>query len=261
MLTMLALSWARPAYTVNVAYRLKTLMVALDVSLSMEATDVKPFRLRAAQGAASTFVRGLPDEIQVGLVVFSDQALVTVLPTLDRSAVVNSILATKPGGGTAIGEAVFKSLDAITADRNLAPKITNNFVEYPRLRAAAIVLLSDGSTNQGRPNGLAATAARSAGVPVSTIAFGTANGKLGEDEERIAVPVDAEALQVISATTAGHAYRAASAGELSDVYTKLGTEIIHRRHEREVTDWFVGGALVLAGFTAFGSIVWFGRIP
>ena len=261
VLTVLVLAWARPAHTVLVTYRLRTVIVVMDVSSSMAARDVKPLRLRAAQGAASTFVRQIPDGIQVGLVIFSDQAAISLLPTEDRDAVVRAILATKADGATAIGEAIFKSLDAIAAERGLTTTTANGAVRYPILRASAVVLLSDGSTNQGRPNSLATAAARLAKVPVSTIAFGTDDGTIGQGDEQIAVPVDAEALRTIATLTSGHAYRATSADELRHVYSNLGSEIVYRPQEREITGWFVGAAIAAAGLTALGSVVWFGRIP
>jgi Ca-activated chloride channel family protein len=262
MLTLLAiaLAWARPAASTSQARRITTVMAAIDVSASMAAEDVKPNRLTAAQGAASAFVRSLPANLRIGLVVFSDSATITVAPSDDRNLIVAAIKDTEASGGTAIGEAIFKSLDALSTEHGVPPPAGLNAV-YRRLPAAAIVLLSDGATNAGRPNSAAVAAARDAGVPVSTIAFGTDQGFLKVGDSKLKVPVDAAALELIAKSTSGHSYRAETNAELQEVYAGVGTELVHVTRHRTITSWFVGAAIIFAGLTAIGSLTWFGRLP
>ena len=145
-------------------------MIAIDVSLSMQANDVLPDRITAAKHGAARFVDLLPPRINIGLVKFGGNASVVVPPTIDRDSVKVAINNLSLQDSTAIGEAVFTCLDAITP---FAPTSTAAGDKPPPAR---IVLMSDGANNKGRSVEEAAAAARAAGVPVSTIAFGTANG-------------------------------------------------------------------------------------
>src|SRR5262249_22119331 len=160
------------------------------VSLSMQATDVEPTRLIAAQNAAKEFVDLLPPRINLGLVSFAGSANVMVTPTTDRSAVKRAIDNLQLAERTAIGEAVFSCLDSIkTFQTQLAGQ------EGGTPPPARIVLMSDGSNTWGRTPEQAVAAAKQADVPVSTIAFGTDDGYIELEGEKVAVPVNHEQLQ------------------------------------------------------------------
>jgi Ca-activated chloride channel family protein len=257
VIVLLTLGAARPSRAVDVPFELSSVIVSLDVSRSMAARDVVPNRIDAAKAAARDFVLSLPPNLRVGYVTFSDSASVDMAPTHDREAVISAIERTRLGNGTAIGEGIFSSLDAITIGFGLStPAAGNEF--YERLDGSAVVLLSDGRTNSGRPNRAATVAAARARVPVSTIAFGTPEGKLPSGE---AVPVDREALREIAERTTGRYFEATSARQLADVYSNLQSRIGHRTEFRDISIWFVDAAIVLAVLCALLSLYWFARLP
>lgn len=251
-LATLVIAVARPARIVRVPRDRATIMVDIDVSLSMAATDVSPTRIEAAKAAADRFVDLLPARLNVGVVSFSGTAQVLVPPSTDRSLVKSAIAGLQLGQRTAIGEAIFASLTAIQSmpsDPGQAPP------------PARIVLLSDGSTTSGRSNDEAAAAAANAHVPVFTIAFGTDHGTVDVDGRSVEVPVDKDALRAIADTTNGQAFEASSAHELQAVYNGIGRSIGYRPEKHEVTAWFVGLGLVFAMAAAAMSLVWFARLP
>lgn len=250
----LVLAFAQPAHDVKVPRERATVMLAIDVSLSMEATDVKPSRIEAAKAAATSFLDDVPERVNVGLVSFAGTAHLNVAPTTDRQAVARAIAGLQLDDGTAIGNAIDMSLDAI-ASMPPAP----DGAEVP----AAIVLMSDGTTTMGIPNQAAARRAVQAKVPVSTIAFGTENGTvtIPDTGEIVSVPVDAPSLAQIARTTGGKAYEAATQGQLTDVYSKIGSSIGYDTAVSSLTQWFIAAALV--GFAAAGgsALAWSNRLP
>ncbi len=256
-LGLVAMAAARPARAVEIPYDLSTVIVALDTSASMGARDVAPNRMSAAQAAALQFVKRLPTQLRVGYVTFSDSASLEVAPTEDRARIRSAIERTDLQNGTAIGEGIFKSLDAIALGMGLEPVRPGANEIYYRLDGSAIVLLSDGKTNAGRSNESATQAAKSARVPVSTIAFGTPEGTLNGD----AVPVNIPALRSIADSTKGKFFEAKSALELQGVYREIQSRIAFRTEYRDVTGWFVAMALAVMLLTALGSLLWFARMP
>ena len=253
-LALLVLAFARPAGEVQVPRERATIIVTIDVSLSMNAEDVTPNRLRAAQSAAAEFVDSLPPRLNVGLVSFAGSAQVLVPPTTDRGQVDRAIESLELREYTAVGEAIFTSLQAIEAVPE-DPSAPDEPVP------ARIVLLSDGETTVGRPNADGIQAAQAVGVPVFTIAFGTATGTVELDGIEQVVPVEVEELRQIAEATGGTAYRAESAGELGEVYADIGSSVGFELEEQEVTDRFVGVALLALVLSALGSLAWFGRLP
>jgi Ca-activated chloride channel homolog len=251
-LLTLATGLARPSVDIRQPLERATIMVAIDVSLSMQATDVAPTRIAAAQRAASDFVRQLPAAFNVGLVSFAKTANVLVSPTKDRAGILQAIDGLQLAESTATGEAVFTCLDALRS----VP--ANGALGMPPAR---IVLLSDGYRTFGRSIEEAAAAAAAANVPVSTIAFGTDQGMIDIEGQAQRVPVDKPSLQKLAQTTKGHYYEAASAGELKQVYQDMGSSIGHRTEPREVTQWYVGAALLFALAAAAMSLVWTSRVP
>ena len=251
-LLVLGAALARPSVDREEPLERATVMLAIDVSLSMEADDVAPNRIEAAQEAAKAFVDELPPTYNVGLVSFAKSANVLVSPTKDRGAVIAGIQGLALAEATATGEAVFTSLDAIRsvpADgaEGAAP--------------ARIVLLSDGYRTSGRSIEDAASAAAAANVPVSTIAFGTDAGMVDIRGQLQRVPVDRLSLQQLAEQTKGYFYEAASVGELKEVYEDMGSSIGHRVEPREVTQWYAAAALLMALLAAGLSLVWTSRLP
>jgi Ca-activated chloride channel homolog len=257
MLGLLVVGFARPTAEVQVPRERATVMVAIDVSNSMQATDVAPSRLEAAQQAAGAFVDQLPERFNVGLVTFSGSAQVVVAPTQDHAAVRQAVQNLSLGPATAIGDAVFSSLQGIASvDSGLS---TADGTEEPA--PARIVLMSDGSNTAGRSPAEAAAAATAAGVPVSTIAYGTDEGTITLGGSTQAVPVDEESLARLASDTGGEAYTATSGEELSAVYADIGSSVGTRAEEREVSGWFIGAGLLAAALAAGLSLLWFSRLP
>ncbi|HEX2072676.1 MAG TPA: VWA domain-containing protein [Geodermatophilus sp.] len=253
-LAALIVSLAVPSTEVRVPRERATVVMAVDVSLSMQATDIAPNRFEAMQTAAKQFVDVLPARINLGLVSFAGTATTLVTPTTDRGQVRSAIDNLDLAESTAIGEAVFTSLTTIenfqssldVADEDLPP--------------ARIVLLSDGYNTVGRDDTQAIDAARAAGVPVSTIAFGTDYGTLDLDGETVPVPVDRATLERIAEETGGSYSEAASAAELEQVYADLGSQIGYTTEPQDISPWFVRGGVLLALLGVVLSVIWTNRL-
>lgn len=258
-LSALCVAFAQPTRVVRVPRERATVIVAIDVSLSMGAADVDPTRLQAAQVAANRFIDELPPTLNVGIVSFAGTAAVLVSPTTDRQAAHRAIDGLKLAESTAIGEAIFTSLDALL---NVPSDGSNE------LPPARIVLLSDGATTVGRSDLEAANKALEVEIPVSTIAFGTRDGFILYDDpatpqieaEMIGVPVGGDSLQQIAGVTQGAFFSASSSLELDAVYSDIGSAIGYEDVDREITDWFVGGALGLLALGTALSLFWFQRM-
>ncbi|MEO3884155.1 VWA domain-containing protein [Nonomuraea sp. B5E05] len=250
MFALVVVGFARPTAEVQVPRERATIMVAFDVSASMSATDVSPDRFSAARQAARQFVEGLPERFNLGLVSFSSSASVAVPPTTDRQAVLSALGRLSTASGTAIGEAVYSSLEAIAS--------LDSEEEAP---PAHIVLLSDGSNTTGRTLNDAAAEASSKGVPVTTIAYGTAGGTISLSGQEVPVPVDGPALRGLAEAAGGGFYEAASGSELQAVYEDIGTSVGYRTEQQEVWQWFVAAGLICGLIAAVTSMVWFSRLP
>jgi Ca-activated chloride channel homolog len=250
-LLILSLALARPSIDTKEPLERATVMLALDVSLSMQAQDVQPTRIVAAQTAAKDFVGQLPKEFNIGLVAFAKNANVVVSPTKDHEAVTSAIDGLQLQEATATGEAVFSCLDAISA----VP--ADGAAGAPPAR---IVLLSDGYRTYGRSVEDAAAAAAEANVPVSTIAFGTDEGTVEINGSVQRVPVDRPALQQLAESTRGFYYEAASADALRKVYEDMGSSIGYRTKAHEIGQWFVGFGLLFALGAAAMSLLWTSRL-
>jgi len=253
-LSALVLSLAVPSAEARVPRERATVVMAVDVSLSMQARDVEPSRFEAMKTAATEFVHALPERINLGLVSFAGTATTLVPPTTDRVQVSGAIERLDLAESTAIGDAVFASLTAIeTFQASLdAPK--------GDLPPARIVLLSDGYNTVGREASQAIDAARKAGVPVSTIAFGTDYGTLDLEGETVPVPVDRATLEDIAKQTGGSYSEAASAAELEQVYSNLGSQIGYTTEPKDISPWFVRAGVLLALVGAGLSLLWTNRL-
>ncbi|MET8092218.1 VWA domain-containing protein [Micromonospora sp. NPDC005220] len=257
MLALLVVGFARPSDEVQVPRERATVIVAVDVSRSMLATDVSPDRLSAAKDAAREFVDGLPKEFNVGLVAFAGSTSVLVAPDTDRAALAVGIdrLAEGAAGiqGTAIGEAIGTSLESIRA-------LDARAAEEPP--PARVVLLSDGANTAGRDPGQAAGEATERGVPVDTISFGTPDGRIGANGGGgQAVPVDGETLRAVAAQTGGGYHEAGTSDELRTVYADIGSSVGFETERQDVSARFIGVGLVLALLAAATSMLWFSRLP
>jgi Ca-activated chloride channel family protein len=251
---LLVTAFARPQAEIEVPRERATIIVTIDVSISMRADDVEPTRIRAAQDAAKEFVDSLPPKFNVALVAFAGTASILVPPTTDRSPVVRAIDGLELAESTATGEAIFTSLDAL---KQVAADPANPGEKAP----ARIVLLSDGYRNIGRSVQTAVTAAQEANVPIHTIAFGTPFGTVEIEGQRTPVPVDEETMRQIAEQTNGQAYTAASGEELEQVYADIGSSVGYTTEEREITSLWVGFALLAALAMAGASLLLLGRMP
>jgi Ca-activated chloride channel family protein len=264
-LVALSLSLAKPAVADQVADERAVVVLAMDTSLSMEAADVAPSRLAAAQDAARAFVENVPDGVRVGLVAFDNGARLLVPPT-DKTAVIErAVDRLSLGEGTAIGEAVFTSLDAITealqAEEPEAEESTTGAAKDGP-QPAVVVLLSDGENTVGRSNDEAAAAAAAQGRPVYTVAVGTDGGQITlPDGSSQPVPVNRPALADLADRTGARSFTAYNSDELRQVYEDLGRTLAEEPVQRDISGWFVAGAMGLLALAALGSLLWFARLP
>jgi len=247
-LAALAVALARPEATVAVASEQASVVLATDHSGSMMATDVAPDRLTAARSAAERFLERVPERVRVGAVAFDHRASVLEAPTSDRAPVRDAIGRLRATGGTATGEALAASLDLIRRGGAERPP-------------AAIVLLSDGASTHGREPLPVAEEAGRLGIPVYTVALGTAEGTLvGSDGVSRPVPPDTATLEAIAEASGGQSFTAADADGLAAVYDRLGSQVATEREPREVTAAFAGGALALMAVGGMLSLTWFRRL-
>ena len=246
-LITLTAAFARPKTQIDVPRERATVVLVIDASLSMQATDVKPTRLDAAKQAAIEFVDSLPEKYNVSVVSMAGSAAVLVPPTTAHNTVENAILSIRLQDSTAIGEGIATALSALRQ----APKDP----DHPNSVApGAIVLLTDGKNTTGRAPLQAAAEAKAAKVPVYTIAYGTENGYVDLDGKREPVPVDHEAMRQLADVTGGRYFAAATAEELKTVYQNIGSDVGYEKADREVTARFAGYGLALAVLAALGAI-------
>jgi Ca-activated chloride channel family protein len=257
-LTLLLVAVARPHMVRTVTRDEATIVLAIDTSRSMSATDVAPSRLDAARNAITGLLDTLPDTYRVGIVSFATSAEPVLPPTRDREAARVALRELQLGSGTAIGDAILRSLQLAGAGSSPATPPG----ERP---PATVLLLSDGAqTTDGIPPLTAAARARELGIPVSTVALGTRDAVVevplaGGVKERVTVPPDPKTLRSVAGATGGTFSEALDAERLRAVYADLGTRLARERRSVEVTSAFAaGGALVLLLGGAL-STHWFRR--
>ena len=225
----------------------------------MGSDDVSPDRISAAKEAAVQFVQQFPRYFRVGVVMFAATVDVDVAPSTDRALALDAIRHAEIVPGTAIGEAIYTSLDALTQDAGLAIRVAAHANRSTR----SCGMPRSCCCPTARPTAGAPTVKRAmrpvaAGVPVSTIAFGTDHGVIDGAET---VPVDNDSLRAIASRTGGSFFQAENRPELASVFDNLGFRLTYRTEHRPVTEWFVGAALALALATAALSLAWFARLP
>ena len=254
--SLLIVGVARPHATVKVPREEATVILAVDVSNSMRANDVKPTRLAAAQAAAEAFAAKVPKKFQVGVVTFASRATVALPPTTDRTLVHTALDSLHSSGGTALGDAVALSTQLVQRQRTVGGTVP----------PAAVLLISDGKQDGGRTTAAAAAAkAKAAHIPVYTVVVGTPNGRIqqkltGGYTATIQVPANPTDLETLAKTTGGQFYAATSDSRVSSVYKHLGSRLGHRTINREMTD-VVGGIAALLLLIGGGmSAFWFRRV-
>jgi Ca-activated chloride channel family protein len=254
-LVVLIVAAAKPQKTVAVPVERASIMLATDVSRSMDATDVAPNRLVAAKRAARAFLDEVPARVNVGILAFNRVPRVLQSPTRDRDGVRGAIDKMTASGTTATGDAIDAGVRVLRAakDRN------------GRRPPGAIVLISDGKATRGRDPVVAAQTARRVKIPVYTVALGTPQGTLtvpkrGGGTTTEPVPPDPASLAQIARASGGKAFTAQTASGLKEVYQRLGSQLGHKNEKRQVTSSFAAGGLALLLLGALMSMRWFGRL-
>lgn len=252
---VLVIAAARPQRTVAVPVERASVLLASDVSGSMAATDVAPSRLVAVKRAARRFVDDVPAKVNVGVIAFNHTPTILQSPTRDRTAVNGAIEQMAPSGGTATGDAINAALQSL---RRATPGGTSR-------PPAVIVLLSDGVSTRGADPVAAARESRRLRIPIYTVALGTPQGTIrvrgrnGKTRTK-PVPPDEASLAEIARASGGRTFTARSAGGLSEVYAKLGSQLGKKNEKQQVTSAFAGGGLLLMLAGAAMSLGWFGRL-
>ncbi|HZN22836.1 MAG TPA: VWA domain-containing protein, partial [Burkholderiales bacterium] len=277
---------ARPAAVITLPSQHETVVLAIDVSGSMRATDVEPNRLAAAQAAARTFVNEQPRTTRVGVVAFAATALVVQHPTQNREDILAAIDRLQLQRGTAIGSGIVVALATIfpnagitldsvggdSAKRNAwkgysfdepkkAEKAPFKPVSPGTYTSAAIILLTDGQRTTGPEPMEAARLAADRGIRVFTVGIGTPDGEImGFEGWRMRVRLDEETLKNVANMTRGQYFYAGNAAELKKVYRALNSRFVLEKKETEITAFFSGIAALLAIASAGLSLLWFNRI-
>ena len=281
-LGVLAFAVARPVVRLTLPWTRSSIMLAMDVSLSMRVTDVKPTRLAAAQEAAKEFLRELPRNVDVGLVTFAASAQVVQAATTDRASLLEAIDAFQMQIGTAVGSAIVLCLSELFPDEGISlgdmtfgarhkPRVADEPAKKPpkpvapvapgSYDSAAIVLLSDGRRTTGVDTLEAAKMAADHGVRIYVIGLGTVDGNVSAGEGlAIYMQLDEPTLREVAGMTGGEYHHAGTAEDLRSVYQHLGSRVQVRARETELAPLLAGVAAFLVVVAASLSLLWFGRI-
>lgn len=248
---------ARPHATVTVKREDATVVLVVDVSRSMEATDVRPSRLAAARDAAARLAAQVPSRFRLALVSFGSRAAVALPPTADRALFREALATLRPGQGTALGDAVSLAVKIGQQERDADGHIPPE----------SVLVISDGAAQGGLVTpAKAAARARAARVPISAIVLGTPEGVVqatlqGHYRVTIQVPPNPGTLRSLARATGGEFYTATTDARLRDVYTRLASHLGSHKTTRELSDFFGGGAIVLLLLGGTLSSTWFRRLP
>ncbi|WP_454726265.1 MULTISPECIES: VWA domain-containing protein [Cupriavidus] len=290
-LTAALLACARPSATITLPSDAVTLVLAMDTSRSMEATDVAPTRITAAQQAARDLIVGLPANVRLGIVSFASTATVVLPPTDNRHDMLEALDRFQLQRGTATGSGLYQALavlfpdDGIDLEAILFNNSGSGFAERqaPSLDEAAaadaarkraqarpavqpgsyphgaVILLSDGRRTTGPDPAEAARMAAQRGVRVYTVGFGAPGGTADESNLSFYMQLDETALRAVAALTGGEYFQAGSAADLSRVYRQLSARFALERRETEVGALLAGAAALLLVAACALSILWFRR--
>lgn len=282
-LAAMLLAAARPLAVISLPMQQETIILAMDVSGSMRATDVQPNRLVAAQNAAKAFLAELPRPVKVGIVAFAGSAQVAQIPTLNREDLVSAIDRFQLQRGTAIGNGIVLSMATLFPDAGIdlaslmygrerqrgtaidqAPKEAKKEftpVGPGSYGSAAIILLTDGQRTTGVDSLEAAKIAADRGVRIYTVGVGTVNGEtIGFEGWSMRVRLDEETLKAIAHRTQGEYFYAGTATDLKKVYETLSSRLSVEKKETEISALLALVAAILAMASAGLSLLWFNRI-
>ncbi|TMG57536.1 MAG: VWA domain-containing protein [Chloroflexi bacterium] len=282
-LAFMAIAVARPQAVVAVPSQEGTVILAIDVSGSMLAEDMKPNRMEAAKAAARAFVDKQSESVKIGVVSFSGDASIVQSPTTDKTLVIAAINRLRPQRATAIGRAILVSLDAIAESQGSEADLPSSILQQPgqpdgsatprpsatipaylagQHAAASIVLLSDGQNNQFPAPLDIVDQASSRGVRIYTIGVGSAAGAIVRLQGRaVRTALDETTLKKIAEITDGQYFNANTEADLRAVYENLTTELVVRNEKTELTAYATLAAAVLAVFAGAFSLLWFNRLP
>src|SRR5918999_5227026 len=282
-LIIMIIAIARPAAVITLPSQHQTIILAMDVSGSMRATDVQPNRISASQAAAKAFVAEQPSNVRIGVVSFAATAAVVQTPTQNREDIVAAIDRFQLQRGTAIGSGIIVSLATIFPEAGIdvssliygrnaprgVPLDQAGKAEKPAFKpvppgsytSAAIILLTDGQRTTGPDPIEAARVAADRGIRIFTVGIGTADGEImGFEGWRMRVRLDEETLKAIANVTRGQYFYAGTATDLKKVYESLNSRLVLERKKTEITALFAGLAAFLAVVSAALSLAWFHRI-
>ena len=273
-LVAMIIALARPEATTLVPSAEGVIILAIDVSGSMTATDLQPNRLEAAKAAAKAFVEKQPETVQVAIVTFSDNAFVVQPPTEDKNSLIAAINRLQWQRGTAIGRGLVASLDAIAEKTGKGGEINLNQdpststepqptpMPQGQYQNAIIVLLTDGENNQWPEPVDIAQMAADRGIRVYTVGIGSEEGAVVRIQGRaIRTRLDEQTLRTISEMTAGEYYNAQTESDLVKIYENLSTNLVLKTEKTEVTAYVTGIAVLLSLLAGFFSLIWFNRLP
>lgn len=280
-LAFMTLAVARPQAVVAVPSQEGTVILAIDVSGSMLAEDMKPNRMEAAKAAARAFVEKQSESVKIGVVSFSGDASIVQSPTTDKTLVIAAINRLRPQRATAIGRAILVSLDAIAENQGSEDDLPSSILQQgqpgatPRPTAtplpaylegqhssASIVLMSDGQNNQFPPPLDVIDQAVSRGVRVYTIGVGSATGAIVRLQGRaVRTALDETTLKKIAELTDAQYFNANTEADLRAVYENLTTQLVVRNEKTELTAYATLIAAIFAVFAGAFSLLWFNRLP
>ncbi len=281
-LALMLIAASRPSAVITLPSNQQTIMLAMDVSGSMRATDVQPSRIVAAQAAAKAFLTELPRSVKVGIVAFAGSAQVAQIPTVNREDLASAIDRFQLQRGTAIGNGIIMSLATLFPDAGIDLQALQNGRERQRglaidqekketkeftpvapgsYNSAAIILLTDGQRTTGVDSLEAAKMAADRGVRVYTVGIGTVDGEtIGFEGWSMRVRLDEETLKGIANKTSADYFYAGTAADLKKVYETLSSRLTVEKKETEISGLLALGAAVLALLSASLSLLWFNRI-
>jgi Ca-activated chloride channel family protein len=294
--TFLLLAMARPSAEVSLPSRVATVMLVMDVSGSMRASDVNPTRIAAAEAAAKAYVKDQPRDVRIGIVAFAATALLVQTPTTDHAALTSAIDRFELQRGTAVGSGILVALSTLfpqesfpinqfnsgnfggygrwgnydlrdryggtaLGERANAPPKKHIPIEPGSYKNAVVILLTDGQTNAGYDPVEAARMASEYGVRVYTVGFGTTKGNIvGFGGWSMRAQLDEEALKKIADMTRARYFHATSAEDLKEVYNVLSRQLVVETREMEITAFFAALAALLMLAAAGLSLAWFHRV-
>lgn len=271
-LSTLLVSLARPQAVIQVPKEQATVIMVIDVSGSMNATDVFPTRMDSAREAAASFVAMVPEQFRIGLVTFSNTTQVLSPPTTDRNMILAGLNSMQARGGTAMGDAIEQALSLTSADAARTPGAPEDPEPEPEPEDGeeppprVVLLLSDGYNTAGRSPLDVATRAQDENVTIFTVALGTQEGTVelpgpGGVPRVIPVPPDEVTLERIATLTEGSFFTAPTDSDLQQVYEQLGSQIGYDSEHQEITVVFSAAGAVLMMLGSLLSLFWLRSFP